>query len=215
MNALVQTPCRVGRARVDAARFRGPICQPDNSARHRAVPAIGFGAMPVQGERVVLKLESTCPGDFHLTFLDIGIDEFLDATTLQAYQVVVMLALVELEERATRLEIAALENTRLFELGEHAIHGGQPDVVLEFQKLAKNIFGAHVPVPTLLEDFQNLHAGRSGLETGAAQFGGLLHGELAIERAKTLTLCIIKGYPFGPSPRLLPDSAHSTKPIRL
>ena len=132
------------------------MVQPDYSASQRAVPAIGFGAMPVQGERVVLQLESACPGDFHLTLFDIGIDEFFDATALQTHKVVVVFALIELEQRATRLEIAALENAGLLKLSEHAIHRGKTDVLLQFQKLAKDIFGAHVPVSTLLEDFQNL-----------------------------------------------------------
>ena len=68
-----------------------------------------------------------------MTLFDVSVDELLDATALQTHQVVVVLALIEFEECATRLEIAALENARLLELGEHAIHGGKPDVLLQFQ----------------------------------------------------------------------------------
>ena len=159
---------------------------------------------------MVLKLEPTHPRNFHLTLLDVGIDELFNSTALQTDQVVVVLALVQLKQRTARFEIAALQQSGLLELGEHAVHGRQPNVLLMFEEFAEHIFRAHVPMPALLENFQNLQAGRSSLEAGTAQFGSLLHWELTAERAENRTVCIIKGYSLAPSPRREPGSTRPT-----
>jgi len=86
-----------------------------------------------------------------------------------------VLALVELEKRPPRLEIAAFEDACLLKLREHPVHGGQSDVLLQLEQLAKHVFGAHMPMPPVLKDLENLQPGRGGLQAGAAELRRLLH----------------------------------------
>ena len=73
--------------------------------------------MLVNGETAIL-------GDFGLAPLDFGVHEFFNLSALQAHQVVVMGALVQLEHRLAGLEVMPDEDARLFELGEHAVYRG-------------------------------------------------------------------------------------------
>ena len=66
--------------------------------------------------------------DGPLALFDLGVEELLDTTAVQAHQVVVVLALVEFEHRLARLEVAAPQQPGLLELHQHAVDGGQADV---------------------------------------------------------------------------------------
>ena len=109
---------------------------------------------------------------------------------------VVVLALVEFEQRPARLEIAPFQDARLFKLREHPVDGGQSNILLQLEQLAKHILGAHVPMPPVLKDLENLQPGGGGLQAGAAELRRLLHPY------------IIKAY--------IPSHGHSTTmhPIR-
>ena len=63
------------------------------------VRAGGLVAHRVQRQRVVLQVEAVGLGHGALALLDLGVVELLDAAAGQAHQVVVVLALVELEHR--------------------------------------------------------------------------------------------------------------------
>lgn len=153
--------------------------------------AVGLGAVAVERQRVILKLEPSILGNLHLALFDFCVDEFLDPTALQAHQMIVMLALIEFKQGSARLEVASLQDARLLELGKHPVHRGQADVLLEFEKLTKYVFGAHVTLPSQLEDFENLQAWAGSLEANAAEFRSLFHP----------SLCIISGYASSLSPQ--------------
>ena len=67
--------------------------------RSPAVRAIGLRAVRVERERVVLQRKTALLGDQVLTALDLGIEELLDVSALQAYEVVVMVPFVEFVDR--------------------------------------------------------------------------------------------------------------------
>ena len=67
-------------------------------------------------------------GDPDLALLDFGVIELFDASALHAHEMIVMAALIQLEHRFSGLEMVALEDAGLFELGEDALDRGQPDV---------------------------------------------------------------------------------------
>jgi hypothetical protein len=63
-----------------------------------------------------------------LSTFDLGIVEFLDASAVDAHQMIVVLPGTEFENSFARFEIVTFEEARLFELRENAIHGRQANV---------------------------------------------------------------------------------------
>jgi outer membrane protein assembly factor BamE len=158
--------------------------------------AVRLGAVTVERKRMVLKLKPARASDFHLPLLDLGIDELLDPPALQANQMVMMLAVIELEQGSSRLEVAAFENPCLFELRKNPINRRKANVVFEPQQLAKYILRAHVALTALLEDLQYFQPGGRGLQAAATQFERGLHRKMTPKpgrkRVAGRVLCIIK-----------------------
>ena len=77
--------------------------------RRRAVLAIGLAAHRVKRQRVVLQFEALGLRYRPLANLDLGVEELFHPTTGQTHQMVMVLALVQLEHRLARLEMAARE----------------------------------------------------------------------------------------------------------
>ena len=67
--------------------------------------------------------EAAFLGDLDLALLDCGVEELFDPAALQADQVVVVLSFIQFEYRLAGFEMVALQQARLLELGQHAIHG--------------------------------------------------------------------------------------------
>ena len=86
--------------------------------------AVGLLAIHVEVEGVFLDLETPLGGDFILPPFDFGVVELFDPTALQADQVVVVLALVQFENRLARFEKVAFHQASLFELGQYPINRG-------------------------------------------------------------------------------------------
>ena len=61
---------------------------------------------------MLIDLEAALAGDFRLPFFDFAVEKFLYAPALQADEVIVVPALVELEDRLPRLERMAHEKSR-------------------------------------------------------------------------------------------------------
>ena len=68
------------------------------------------GADTVKRQRVALKLESEALGDFILTLFDLTIDEFLDSSALQADQMIVVIAVIQLKSGIVCVRIPAVSN---------------------------------------------------------------------------------------------------------
>jgi hypothetical protein len=66
--------------------------------------------------------------DLFLPLFDLRIEELLDMTALDAYEVVVVPALVQLEHGFSAFEVMADEKPRLLELGEDAVDRRKADV---------------------------------------------------------------------------------------
>ena len=77
---------------------------------------------------MILDLKAPLARNVDLPFFDFRVEEFLDVAAVEAYQVVMMPALVELEHRFASLKIVPLQQPGLLELGQHSIHGGKTDV---------------------------------------------------------------------------------------
>jgi hypothetical protein len=102
--------------------------------------------------------EAALLGDARLPALDLGIVELLDAAAVDADQVIMVLSGAEFEDRLARFEIVALEQPCLFELGQHAVDGGQADVQILGEQQAVDILGGEMANLGLLEQGEDLEA---------------------------------------------------------
>jgi hypothetical protein len=93
-------------------------------------------------------------GDLILALLDLGVEELLNLAALHAHEVIVMAALIQLEDRLAAFEMVSSEQPGLLELGEHPIYGGKTDIHAFLHQQPINIVGTHVPVAGVLEEIQ-------------------------------------------------------------
>lgn len=142
----------------------------------RTVRAVFLQAIGVKVECVFDYREAPVLGYLELAFLDFRIVEFLDAAALQADQVVVVLAIVELEHGLARFEMMAFKQASVFELGEHPIDGGQANIDMLGKQLAINIFGSEMARIRLAEQVEDGHARHGCLEAYVFEFCGVGHG---------------------------------------
>jgi outer membrane protein assembly factor BamE len=131
---------------------------------------------------MVLQRETALLCNRLLARLDLGVVELLDAAAGQAQQVVVVLALVQLEHRLAALEMAARQQPRLLELQQHAVDGGQADVGMLGQQQLVHVLGGHVALLGALENFQDFQARQGCLEAAALELVDAGHGVAKIAR---------------------------------
>jgi hypothetical protein len=118
---------------------------------------------------MAVQLEAALLCDRVLPALDIGVVELFDAPALQAYQVIVMPALAQLEHRFAGFEVLAREQARVLELGQHSVNGREPDVDAFRDQLAIDIFRGEMPHLARLEKLEDLAARKRRLETAFLQ----------------------------------------------
>ena len=70
---------------------------------------------------MALKLESEALGDFILTLFDLTIDEFLDSSALQADQMIVVIAVIQLKSGIVCVKMVTNQNSSRFKLRQHAV----------------------------------------------------------------------------------------------
>jgi hypothetical protein len=141
------------------------------------VGAVGLEALDVEVEGVFAHREAALGGDLVLALLDLGVEEFLHPAALQAHQVVVVVAFVELEDGLARFEVMALEEAGLFELGEDPIDGGQADIHVFGDQEAIDVFGGEMAILDLLEQVEDLEPREGCLEADTLEILGIAgHG---------------------------------------
>lgn len=112
-----------------------------------------------------LKVSLLC--DFFLKFLNDWVVEFFDSSALNANQMVVMVAAVELENRIGPFEVMTNDQSCGFELGQDAINRGQSDFLALADQGFENLFGTQVlGGRRTLQDLKYLEAGQRDLEAG-------------------------------------------------
>ena len=110
--------------------------------------------------------ESEALGDRRLAILDAGIHELLDTAAVQADDVVVVDAMVELEDGHAVLEVVTGDQTGRLELRKHTVDGRQSDVLVRLEERPVDVFGRQVPRVAVLEDLQDLQPRQRYLEAG-------------------------------------------------
>ena len=163
--------------------------------------------MRVQAQGVVHDFKTTRFGHGVLPLFNLGIKKFLYFAAVQAHQMVVVLAFVQLVNRFAALEVVAAQDAGLLKLQQHPVHRGQAHVRTFFQQNAVNVFGRQMAWVSLLENFQYLQARQGGFEAGVFQVVNRIHGELQYPLALNKAIATIINHirPFGYHPRPLPS----------
>ena len=95
----------------------------------------------IQHQAVILDHVAVARGDLVLQALDFFARELDDLARLDVDHVVVVLAAVELVDGLAALEVVLEHDAGGFELGQHAVDGGEADVVLVLEQLAVDVLG--------------------------------------------------------------------------
>ena len=120
---------------------------------------------------MVLDLKSPIARDLDLSLFDIGIVELFDVTALDAHDMVVMTAALELEDRFAEFEMMADEQTRLLELRKHAVHGREPRVCTILEQNLIDVFGGQMAHVALLENLEYAQARQRRFEAYGFEIG--------------------------------------------
>jgi outer membrane protein assembly factor BamE len=109
-------------------------------------------------------------GDRSLSFFNLWIVKLFDFAAIEAHQMIMVRAFVELINGLAAFKIATRKQAGLLELCEHAIHRGQSNVRALIEKHTIHILRCHVALAAALENLHDFQARQSGLEAGVFQF---------------------------------------------
>jgi hypothetical protein len=107
---------------------------------------------------VIDEFETVLFGDLVLQALDFVAGEFDDVARFDTDHVVVVLAIIEFEDRVPALEIVACDQARRLELREHAIDRRKPDFLTRVQQILVDILGTQMTIRGALEDLKDLQS---------------------------------------------------------
>ena len=104
-----------------------------------------------------------------LAAFDFFIEKFLDMAAIEANQMVMMRAGIELEDCLAGLEMVTMKQASLLELRQYAINSCQTDIHIFGKQYFIDIFRAQVPYRTVLENFQYLQSRQGGFQAAGLQ----------------------------------------------
>src|SRR5690606_24209755 len=163
-------------------RARCWACWPTRALRGLgSAGLLAVAADAVQHHGVAFQDEVVVLGHLVLALFDVRIGKFHHLAAIGADEVIVMIAVVQLEYRLAAVELAAGQDAGLLELGQHAVDGGQADLDVFADEGPIDIFGAEVALVGLAEDDENFQAREGRLQTHVFQcalVGG--HGVIAL-----------------------------------
>lgn len=125
--------------------------------------------LDVHHQAVTHNVIAVLASHFSLQALDVGADKLNHFAGFDIHHVVVMIAAHQFEHRMSALEMVAVHQTRSLELGQHAIDGGEADVVVGIYQHFVDVFGGHVPRGIFFEDFDDFQAWQRDFQASAAQ----------------------------------------------
>ena len=137
--------------------------------------AIRLGALCVQIERVILNRKTAFSGNGILPMFDFRVVKFFDLAAINANQMIVVFAAIDLENGLAGFKEMALEQAGLFELGEHPIDRRQANIHVLGDQHAVHIFCRHVPHGTFFKQFEDFEAWECGFQPHVLEALGIAH----------------------------------------
>jgi hypothetical protein len=135
-----------------------------------------LGAARIKRERMLFQSKSLGFGHGRLALFNLGIVELLHPAAIEADQMVVMRAFIELINGFAAFKIAARDQASLLKLCEHAINGGQANIRALVEQDAIHVFRRHVALRARLKNLHDFQARQGGLQAGVFQFVKRGHG---------------------------------------
>ncbi len=122
----------------------------------------------IDHQGVIFHGKAVFGGDLSLPLLDGVVHELLHPAAPHTDDMVVVLALVELEYRGAALEVVAFHQFRRFELGQDPVDGGQGDILALLQQQLVDILGTDMLILALLQNLQDLDPGQCDFQSRLA-----------------------------------------------
>jgi len=157
---------------------------------------LAIRADAVKAERVIGQFEMFFLRDFALAAFDDIVAEFFDSSAFDAYDVIVVLAAVQFEDRVPSLEMMAFHQPGRLELGQDPVNRGQADFLAFAEQRLVDFFRRQVPIRTaaVLQHFQDLDARKRDFESGVSYVLTFQNGNLR----SVLSLSIEYDWTLGP-----------------
>src|SRR4051812_10010446 len=118
---------------------------------------------------MIAQLISQARRNLLLALFDGLVDELFDAAAVQTHDMIMVRALVQLENSHAVFKVMPRDQARGLELGENAVHGRETYVLVRLNEPLVNAFGGHVTGGTSLENFEDLESRSCDLEPRLAQ----------------------------------------------
>jgi hypothetical protein len=118
---------------------------------------------------MVVDVETQALGDGRLTVFNAAVHEFFDPAAVNTDDVVMVGAMVQLENSHAVFEMMASDEARGFKLREHAIDRGKADVFVAAQELPVDVLRRQVAGVAALQNLQDFEARQRDLQASFAQ----------------------------------------------
>ena len=126
---------------------------------------------------MLLDDEASFGGDPVLPIFDLRVEELFNFPTLNANQVVVVAAFIELENRLAGFEVVTFEQAGLLELGQYPINGRQTDVHVFGDEQPIHVFSGEMAGFDFLEQVEDLEPRKGRLQADTFEILGVVgHG---------------------------------------
>ena len=139
--------------------------------RHLGLQLFGeiFVVNAVEDKAVIFEFVAVFTCNFFEAFSNGFVIEFNDFTGFHTDEVIVVIAVVDFKDAVVAFEVVPLEDARLFELGENAVHGGEADVFIRFEQDFIHVFRAEVAIVVrslAFHDFKDFHPWPGNFQSG-------------------------------------------------
>ena len=124
---------------------------------------------------MILNGEAALFGNGVLALFNLRVVKLFDPTAVNTDQMVMVFAMIDLEDSLSRLKEVALKQTGLLKLGQHAINRGQPDVHVFCNQHAVDVFRRHVAEGAFLEKLKNFQPRKGGFQAHVLEALGVAH----------------------------------------
>ena len=124
--------------------------------RSRSMRTTLLGAMTVQRQGMVGNAEPALQRNILLATLDFFVVKLFHHAAVQTYQVIMVCAFVEFENRFAGFKMIAMQQACLLELGQDAVHGSQTDIHVFADQNFVDVFSTQVAHAAIVKNIQNL-----------------------------------------------------------